>query len=240
VIGDLQSGPTAGRINDRVKIAIFGGAFDPIHSGHVQAAKAAVRRLRLNKVLFVPTGCPPHKTGNGLIDYHHRFAMVALACAEDSRFVPSTLESPELHAGPNYSIDTVRRAKRMLKPGDSLYFLIGLDALIDLPHWKQFRQLLDLTDFIVVSRPGFDSREVEKSLPRELLDQRPRRNSRQIRLRRTTLHILPHVEVPVASTDLRNAIRRKQSIKGMVPPMVEEYILKEGLYLAAHQLHGGK
>ena len=223
-----------------MKIAIFGGTFDPVHSGHMQVAKAAARRLRLNKVLFVPTGCPPHKTGNGLTDYYHRFAMVALACAEDSRFVPSTLESPELHPGPHYSIDTVRRVKRLLKPRDSLYFLIGLDALIDLPHWKQFRQLLNLTDFIVVSRPGFDSREIESSLPRDLLDRRPRRNSRKIHLRRTTLHILPHVEVPVASTDLRQAIREKQSIKGMVPPMVEEYILKEGLYRAANQLHGGK
>ncbi len=128
----------------------------------------------------------------------------------------------------------------MLKPGDNLYFLIGIDALIDLPHWKQFRQLLDLTDFIVVSRPGFDSREVERTLPRELLDRRPRRNSRQIHLRRSTLHILPHVEVPVASTGIRKAIRQKRNIKGMVPPMVEEYILKEGLYQAAHQLRGGK
>jgi nicotinate-nucleotide adenylyltransferase len=223
-----------------VKIAIFGGTFDPIHSGHMQAAKAAARRLHLNKVLFVPTGCPPHKTGNGLTDYDHRYAMVALACAEDSRFVPSTLESPDLHPGPHYSVDTVRRARRMLKPGDNLYFLIGLDALIDLPHWKQFRQLLDLTDFIVVSRPGFDSREIERALPRELLDQRPRRNSRQIRLRRSTLYILPHVEVPVASTGLREAIRQKQSITGIVPPMVEQYILKEGLYRAANRLHGGK
>lgn len=223
-----------------MKIAIFGGTFDPIHSGHMQAARAAAHRLHLNKVLFIPTGCPPHKTANGLTDYHHRFAMVALACAEDSRFVPSPLESPDLRPGPHYSIDTVWRVKRSLKPGDNLYFLIGLDALIDLPHWKQFRKLLDLTDFIVVSRPGFDSREVERSLPRDLLDRRPRKNSRQLRLRRTTLHILPHVEVPVASTDLRRAIQQKQNIEGLVPPMVEQYILKEGLYQKANQLRGGK
>ena len=166
--------------------------------------------------------------------------MVALACVEDSRFVPSMLESPELRPGPHYSIDTVRRVRHMLKPADSLYFLIGVDALLDLPHWKQFRQLLGLTDFIVVSRPGFDSREIEKTLPPELLDQRPRRNSHQVRLKHTTLHILPDVEVPVASTDLRRAIQQKQSIKGLVPPMVEQYILKEGLYQVADQLHGEK
>ncbi len=223
-----------------MRIAIFGGTFDPIHSGHMQAANAAASHLRLNRVLFVPTGCPPHKTSNGLTDYHHRYAMVALACAEDARFVPSMLESPDLYPGPHYSVDTVRRVKRMLKPGDNLYFLIGVDALLDLPHWKQFRQLLGLTNFIVVSRPGFDSREIEKTLPREMLDQRPRRNLRQVRLKHTTVHILPDVEVPVASTDLRRAIQQKQSIKGMVPPMVEQYILKEGLYQVADQLHGGK
>ena len=216
-----------------MKIAIFGGTFDPIHSGHIQAAKAAARRLQLNKVLFVPTGCPPHKTSNCLTDYHHRYVMVALACAEDSRFIPSTLESPDLHPGPHYSVDTVRRARRMLKSGDSIYFLIGLDALLDLHHWKQFRQLLDLTDFIVVSRPGFETREVEKALPRSMLDRWPRKDSRQIRLRHTTVYILPDVEVPVASTDLRRAIQQKKDIKGMVPPMVEQYILKQGLYQAA-------
>ena len=224
-----------------MKIAIFGGTFDPIHSGHVQAAKAAARRLHLNKVLFIPTGCPPHKTADRLTEYRHRFAMVELACADDPRFVASPLESPELHPGPHYSIDTVRRLKRSLNPRDSLYFLIGLDALLDLPHWKQFRRLLDLTDIIVVSRPGFDSHEVEKALPRDLLDHRQaRRDSRQIRLRRTTLHILPDVEVPVASRDLRRAIQQKQSIRGLVPPRVEQYIMKHGLYSPANQLCGGK
>ncbi|HEX5412145.1 MAG TPA: nicotinate-nucleotide adenylyltransferase [Terriglobia bacterium] len=223
-----------------MKTAIFGGTFDPIHSGHVQAAKAAARRLHLNKVLFVPTGCPPHKTCNELTDYHHRFAMVALACAGDARFVPCTLESPDLHPGPHYSIDTVRRAKRMLKSGDKLYFLIGLDALLDLRHWKRFRQLLDFTDFIVVSRPGFKMGEVEKALPREMLDRRQRRDSHQIRLRHSTVFILPNVEVPLASTDLRRAVQQRQDISGMVPPMVEQYILKEGLYRAANKLRGGK
>jgi nicotinate-nucleotide adenylyltransferase len=223
-----------------VKIAIFGGTFDPIHTGHMEAAKAAARRFRLNRILFVPTGCPPHKTTNGLTDYHHRLAMVTLACLEDPRFVPSQLESPELQPGPHYSVDTVRRVRRMLRSGDSLYFLIGIDALLDLPHWKQFRRLLDLTDFIVVSRPGFDSHEIERALPRDMVSsRRPRMSQREIILRRTTLHILPDVEVPVASTDLRRKIREGQSITGLVPPLVEQYILKEGLY-KVNRLHGGK
>ncbi len=224
-----------------MRIAIFGGTFDPIHSGHVQAAKAAARKFCLNRILFIPTGHPPHKTSNGLTDFHHRFAMVALACAEDPRFVPSLLESPDLHPGPHYSIDTVRRVRRMLKPDDSLYFLIGIDAWLDLPHWKQFRRLLGLADFIVVSRPGFDNREIENVVPRDLLNQRqPRAGSRQSRLRHTTLHILRDVEVPVASRDLRRAIQQKQSVAGLVPLQVEQYILKEGLYSSVNHLRGGK
>jgi len=224
-----------------LRIAIFGGTFDPIHSGHVQAAKAAARKFCLNRILFIPTGHPPHKTSNGLTDFHHRFAMVELACAEDPRFVPSLLESPDLHPGPHYSIDTVRRVRRTLKPGDSLYFLIGVDAWLDLPHWKQFRQLLGLADFIVVSRPGFENHELEKVVPRDLRDERrPMADSRRIHLRNTTLHILRDVEVPVASRDLRQAIQQRQSITGLVPPQVEQYILKEGLYSSATHLRGGK
>jgi len=224
-----------------VRIAIFGGTFDPIHSGHVQAAKAAARRFRLNRILFVPTGHPPHKTSNGLTDFRHRFAMVALACEEDPRFVPSLLESPDVHPGLHYSINTVRRVRRMLRPEDKLYFLIGIDAWLDLPHWKQFRRLLGLADFIVVSRPGFDNHEIEKVVPPDLVSrQKARVSSHQIELSQTTVHILPNVEVPVASRDLRRTLQQKENIAGLVPPQVEQYILKEGLYSSVSHLRGGK
>ena len=224
-----------------MKIAIFGGTFDPIHTGHLRAARAAARKYHLDKVLFVPTGCPPHKISDGLTEFHHRFAMVALACAGHPRLVPSALEAPGSKAGPDYSIDTARRLRRRLKPRDELYFLIGMDAVLDLPHWKQFRRLLDLVNFIVVSRPGFDSREIQKVIPAEMLAA-PRRRAvaDQIRLRKTTLHILRGVEVPVASSDIRNSIRRNQSITGGVPPLVEQYILKEELYSSAQQRRGGR
>jgi len=224
-----------------VKIAIFGGTFDPVHTGHLQAAKAAVRKYRLDKVLFVPTGCPPHKISGGLTDFHHRFAMVALACAGHPRLIPSALEAPDSKHSPHYSIDTARRLKRLAGPRDQLYFLIGMDAFLDLPHWRQFRRLLDLVNFIVVSRPGFDSREIQKVVPADILaPPHPQALSSRIRLRKTTLHVLRGVEVPVASRDIRQAIRRKRSIAGGVPPLVEQYILKEGLYSSANRLRGGR
>ncbi len=234
------SWPTASRNDASVKIAIFGGTFDPIHAGHLRAARAALREYRLDKVLFVPTASPPHKISDGLTEYHHRFAMVALACAGHPQLIPSTLEAPAAKRGPDYSINTARRLRRLLAPRDQLYFLIGMDAFLDLPHWKQFRRLLDLVNFIVVSRPGFDSRKIQEVIPPEILAA-PRRRamSDRLRLRQTTLHILRGVQVPVSSSDIRQAIRRRQPIPRGVPPLVEQYILKEGLYRSVKRLYGG-
>lgn len=224
-----------------MKIAIFGGTFDPVHAGHLRAAEAAVRKYHLDRVLFVPTGCPPHKISGRLTEFHHRFAMVALACAGNPRLVPSALEAPDSKHSPHYSIDTARRLRRLAGPRDQLYFLVGMDAFLDLPHWRQFRHLLDLVNFIVVSRPGFDTREIQKVVPWDLLaEARPRAMPSRLRLRKTTLHVLRGVDVPVASRDIRQAVRHQRNIRGGVPPLVEQYILKQGLYSSRNPLRGGR
>jgi nicotinate-nucleotide adenylyltransferase len=225
-----------------VNIALFGGTFDPIHAGHVQAARAAARKFRLDQILFIPTGRPPHKHGDRLTSFPQRYGMVVLACAGDPRLIPSLLEAPTPQGKPCYSIDTVRKARRSLHKGDRLFFLIGVDAFLELPNWKEYRRLLDLVDFIVVSRPGFDANEIRKVVPEAMIRSRGapqhslipssvRRGLRDvIRLRRSTLHVLRGVHMPVASHDIRKAIAAGRSVTGLVPPLVEEYILKEGLY----------
>ena len=150
------------RKQDPLRIALFGGTFDPIHSGHMRAARAAARKFHLDRILFVPSGNPPHKTRDHLTAFHHRHAMVALACSSGLRFVASLLEAPTADHRPRYSINTVRAARRGLRLNDELFFLLGADAFHDLPHWKQYRQLLNSANFIVVSRPGFSIREITK------------------------------------------------------------------------------
>src|ERR1043166_621289 len=136
-----------------MKIALFGGTFDPVHLGHLAVARAAAEKFGLGRVYFVPADLPPHKQKPKLTDFQHRFAMLALATADDPRFVASLLDA---HTGePNYSIQTVRRLKSTLKKTDKLYFLIGMDAFKDISTWKQPVELLAECDFIVVSRPGF-------------------------------------------------------------------------------------
>ena len=213
------------------RIGIFGGTFDPIHTGHVQAADAAAAKFHLDQILFIPTGNPPHKRRSQLTPFPHRFAMVALACARDQRFLPTILEAPTPEGRPHYSIATVRKAKKLLGAKADLSFLLGTDAFLDLPHWKEYRRLLDLVNFIVVSRPGFSEAVISKVVPSELL--RPHRADLQgdtVHLRHSTLSILHGVEVPVASRAIREAVRGGRSVAGLVPPLVEQYILKAGLY----------
>jgi nicotinate-nucleotide adenylyltransferase len=214
-----------------VNIALFGGTFDPIHTGHLEAARVAARQFRLDRVLFVPTGNPPHKVRDRLTAFPQRFAMVALACAKDPRFIPSLLEAPTADRRMQYSIDTVRAARRLLAARDRLFFLIGADAFLDLPLWKDYQRLLDLVNFIVVSRPGFDSNAFRNVIPPDLLALASGvKEPGTVRLRHTRLHVLRGVNVPVAARDIRDAIEAGKRVTGLVPPLVEQYIVKEGLY----------
>jgi nicotinate-nucleotide adenylyltransferase len=219
-----------------LNIALFGGTFDPVHTGHLKAAKAAARRFCLNRVLFVPSGNPPHKVGDHLTSFEHRFGMVTLACAGDPRFVPSLLEAPTSDRRAQYSITTVRKVRRFLRRSDRLYFLIGVDAFLDLRQWKDYRQILDLVDFIVVSRPGYPNRKIMEIVPPDLIHRSAQSSGGQtIHLRRSQVHVVRGIDTPVASSDLRDAVRAGRPVAGLVPPLVEEYIRKEGLYLPARK-----
>ncbi len=151
-----------------MNIALFGGTFDPIHSGHLRAARVASRKFQLDQVLFIPSGRPPHKISGHLTDFAHRYAMVVLACANEPRFIPSLLESPTVDNRTRYSIQTARAVQRTLHAGDHLFFLIGVDALLDLRHWREYRALLGLVNFIVATRPGSDARKIWEVLPQDM------------------------------------------------------------------------
>jgi nicotinate-nucleotide adenylyltransferase len=214
-----------------MNIAIFGGTFDPIHAGHMKAARAAQRRFHLDRILFIPTGNPPHKIHDHLTDFAQRYAMVTLACANIPTFIPCTIEAPTVDGSPRYSIDTVRAVRRKLRQHDRLFFLVGADAFLDLPHWREFRRLLDSVEFIVVSRPGFDPDAIRQVAPPDLLPaRRLAQRAETIRLRHGAIHLLPGVEAPIASRDIRQAVRARKPVTGLVPKLVEEYILKEGLF----------
>ena len=230
--GQLHTVPARPR-----SIAIFGGSFDPVHIGHLAVAGAARRRFHLEEIHFIPAGQPPHKSKHELVPFPHRYAMLALACAEHLHYVASLVEAGEDHGGRQvyYSVDTVRSFRHKLRhPHDRLYFILGADAFLQIPTWKSYETLLDSCDFIVASRPGFRIEALRLVVPPELLG-RPSPGSRApdrrtIPLRRSTVYLLDTVHSHVSSTEVRRRLHRHQSIHGLVPARVEEYIFKQALY----------
>lgn len=215
-----------------MNVALFGGTFDPIHCGHLSAARAARERFDLHRVYFIPAGRPPHRHGDHLTAFEHRYAMLALACAGEPAFVPSLAES-SARRGVHYSIETVRRFRRELGSGARLFFLIGADAFLDLRSWRHWRALLDSVNFLIVSRPGCPLERVAQVLPAELV--RGRAVSAPVLaegflLPRTTAWVLSGLWEPVSATEVRRRARSGKSLAGLVPPLVADYIVQQRLY----------
>ncbi len=233
-----------------MNIGLFGGTFDPIHRGHLALARAARERCKLSRILFVPANAPPHKQGEPLCAFAHRYAMISLATQAEKDFIPSLLEAPESSATaapgkekiktaakPNYTIDTVVRLKQSLKKIDRLFLLVGIDAFEDIAKWHQAEALFRECAFVVASRPGYSLADVANALPESL---RPRKEVTQpfhkqaasgdLVLNGVTIHLLDNVYQPISSTAIRQAAAAGKPLGRFVEPAVADYIKKTGLY----------
>jgi len=226
---------TGARPKAREAVALYGGSFDPIHAGHLAVAHAAVKKFKLDRVYFIPSGLPPHKRRN-LAEFPHRVAMVALASADEPKFIPSTAEAGKDLTGRQifYSVDTVRHFKRQFHGRAHLYFIVGADQFLTIREWRDYETLLGLCDFIVANRPGFQMNPLRRLIPPRLLAPGEARDAARdadvIALRHATIYSLTTVSSDVSATDIRRRVRNGKSIEGLVPPRVEEYIHKQALY----------
>jgi nicotinate-nucleotide adenylyltransferase len=210
--------------------------------GHLSIARAAQRRFHLDEIHFVVAGRHPFRQKQDQAAFPHRYAMAALACAEHAHYVPSLAEAGPDGSGlvTRYSVDTVRHFRQHLaRAHDKLYFILGADAFLQLPMWKDYEALLDSCDFVVASRPGYKMEPLRLVIPPELLRAPPRgkngaahpaHDAHTILLRRTAVHLLDTVRAHVSSSEVRRRRREGRSIHGLVPPRVEEYIGEQGLY----------
>jgi len=216
---------------NRRSIALFGGTFDPVHTGHMAVAEAARRRFHLDAIYFIPSSRPPHKSKSALTPFVHRYAMTALACADHSIFIASLAEAPLNGAATHvyYTIDTVRKFHRE-HPDDRLFFIVGADQFLEIPTWKNYDSLLDACDFIVASRPGFRLDALRLVIPPEKFGRVEEQDDRKIILRKSAVHLLDTVSSHISSTEVRERLERRQKIHGLVPARVEEYILGQDLY----------
>lgn len=225
-----------------MNVAIFGGTFDPVHRGHLAVARAARDAYRLGRIYFVPADVPPHKQKRPLTAYAHRYAMLALALRAEQTFVPSLIESFQPRGAqkqkPNYSIDTVRRFRALLPSSARLFFLIGIDAFLEIATWRAPEQLLREVEFIIASRPGFSLGDVAGALPSKLKSeaQRAQMNAQgrqTLTAGGAKLHLLPAVAEKASSSRIRAAAASGRAWRGLLDESVVEYIHKEHLYKGA-------
>ncbi len=161
-----------------MRLAIFGGTFDPIHNAHLVIARAAAGRFSLDRLLFVPAAHPPHKAGVTHAPYEDRVRMAELACAGEPRFEVSRLEE---NTERSYSIETIEKVRKRMAPPDELFFLIGADAFAEIESWLRWREVAQAVTFLVISRPGHEYRTPAGTRVRRLDDLELRISSSEIR-----------------------------------------------------------
>ncbi len=206
--------------NDKMKIGIMGGTFDPIHYGHLAMAEEVRLKFKLDRIIFIPSGNPPHKTEQNIADKRHRYMMTLLATETNEFFEVSRDEIDR--QGYTYTIDTIRNLKQQSKGRDNIYFITGADNVNQILKWKEAEQLLKSCKFIMTTRPGFTYDEIVKGV--QYLEEN---YDSKINL----------IEVPsfaISSTDIRQRVKNNISIKYLLPETVEKYIYKHKLYT-----HGG-
>ena len=198
-----------------MRIALFGGTFDPPHRGHLAIARAAVNAFQLDSVLFAPVGRQPLKLDGGSSSFADRLAMTTLACAEDKRFQASSIDAPRPDGLPNYTVDTLAELRKTM-PGAELFNLVGADSFLNLPQWREPRRLLELAEWIVVSRPGFSLGDLSSL----------RLTAHQM----TRVHLLQTVHEDISATDLRHRLQSGDSCADLLPAEVSSYIQVHDLY----------
>ena len=213
-----------------MKIGIFGGTFDPIHWGHLRSAEEVSETFGLDYVYFIPASIPPHKRGQTYTPARDRLQMVRLAVARNPRFKVSTIEIER--PGVSYSIDTVRELARRLKPTDSLYFIIGLDAFREIATWKDYEEIFPLCNFIVTSRPGSKESDPLKgtgvAVKKLFCYDFKRRNYRH--RSGTRVHFIELTDIAISASEIRALVRQGKSIRYLEPSSVETYIKRRELY----------
>lgn len=199
------------------KIGIMGGTFDPIHIGHLIIAEEARDFFNLKEVVFIPTGKPPHKKSVNITDSFHRYNMTQLAIKDNKYFSISSIEVEKSRT--TYTIDTIKELKKQYE-NTEFYFIIGGDSVMNLHKWKNYETLLEICNFIVAKRVGISNKETEE----------------RIRvLNRKFGNVIYEIPVPyinISSTEIRAKVINNKTIKYYVSIEVEDYIIKNKLYLS--------
>jgi nicotinate-nucleotide adenylyltransferase len=222
-----------------MRIAFFGGTFDPPHCGHIAISRAAIERLDLDQVLVAPVGTQPLKGGQARASFQDRLAMVTLAVASEPRLEASDADGPLPGGEPNYTSDTLERLRMRLQPDDAMFCLLGADSFLTIRQWHRSAELLLLCDFIVAGRPGFSLEQINAALPQGVKNTAEQREPTFTRYtlrgtsdRTANLFLLPDLDQDISATEIRAALAEGAEQQTVLAPAVAEYIRAHGLYRA--------
>lgn len=220
-----------------MRIAFFGGSFDPPHCGHIAIAHAAIERLRLDQVWMAPAGVQPLKRGGAATQFAERLAMARLACAGQPRMAATAVDAPREDGRPNYTYDTLREIRKALLPEDELFLLMGADAFELLRKWHRAGELPGICTMIVAGRPGASLESICAVLPEEvvcsergttpqLVEYALRAGAAEI----GRLYMLPDLQYEVSATAARASLGAGAKAAEGVDERVAAYAREHGLY----------
>lgn len=198
------------------RIGIMGGTFNPIHRGHLALAKAAVKEFALDKVVFVPSGTPPHKELHEVLGKEHRYQMVKLAIAKKPRYSLSHIELDR--TGYSYAVDTFNALKRKYGKTAKLFYIMGLDSINEILSWRKPLELFKLCEFIVGTRPGTKVRTFRRLVKFPPLQKEVDK-----------IHLM-ELRENISASEIRGRLKVGKSVKRLLPKVVEKYIRKHKLY----------
>ena len=197
------------------RIAIMGGTFDPIHFGHLVTSEAVKEQFHIDKVLFIPSGQPPHKKDKIVSAAEQRYMMTLLATESNPSFFPSRIEIDR--EGYSYTIDTIRQLKKD-EPEAEIYFITGADAFLQILTWRNPEELLRSCHFVAATRPGYTCPQLTEEVNRLSNEYGAH------------IHFIEVPALSISSSDIRQRVREGKSIKYLLPETVENYIYKHGVY----------
>jgi nicotinate-nucleotide adenylyltransferase len=224
-----------------VRLGMMGGTFNPIHYGHLAAANEVREAFVLDTVIFVPAAVPPHKDQGEIIDPRHRFMMTVLATVSHPHFVVSSIEIDR--PGASYTVDTITQLKHLYQESKTVYFIVGIDAFLEIASWRQPDVLLGSCHTIVTSRPGYNLHELARAPLRQVATMYPPLtfepmpgkgplDSSGFQVCDTPYQVyLQEISgLDISSTDIRQRVKTGRSIRYLLPDSVDAYIRKYQLY----------
>jgi nicotinate-nucleotide adenylyltransferase len=209
------------------RIALYGGTFDPVHTGHLEIARRVSELFEIEKLLFIPAQMAPHKIGRPVTEPIHRYAMLALATQNDPKLSISTfeLDAPDRR----YTVDTIEHFQRLFGDASELFFIMGADSWSEITTWREWERLLKMTNHIVVTRPGYEPSTAHVgAIAERVVDLRTGKG----RLDQQGIFFTDVVMNDVSATNIRRLASegRTEDLKELVPGPVLEYIRKYGIY----------